>query len=91
MNRRYDSLSPGEMQRICLLRVFYHQPVVAVLDEITCALPFDMEDFVYSELKRLGITLISVGHRESIRKYHDKQLVINSKGGWAVYPIIHED
>ncbi|ODM99099.1 ATP-binding cassette sub-family D member 4 [Orchesella cincta] len=83
----FDSLSPGEMQRLCILRIFYHRPVVAVLDEVTSALSLDMEEFVYTELKRLGITLISVGHRESIRKYHDKQLILTGDSGWELYSI----
>lgn len=46
-----------------------------------------MEDYVYSEMKRLGITIISVGHRDSIRKYHDKQLIITGNGEWELSPI----
>jgi ABC-type uncharacterized transport system fused permease/ATPase subunit len=72
------------MQRLCFVRVFYHRPLIAVLDEATSALPLEMEDLVYTECQRLGITTISVGHRASLRKYHDKLLTLHSNGTWNV-------
>jgi len=78
------------MQRLCFLRVFYHRPMIAVMDEATSALPLDMEHIVYSECKQLEITTISVGHRASLRKYHTKLLTLHTNGSWT-FEDIHED
>ncbi|XP_076043148.1 lysosomal cobalamin transporter ABCD4-like isoform X2 [Oratosquilla oratoria] len=83
----YDILSPGEIQRVCFMRVFYHQPQFAILDEATSALSLDMEDLLYTKCCDLGITLVSVGHRESLLKYHHTLLRLDGKGGWNLMPI----
>lgn len=67
----YDVLSPGEMQRIAFIRLFYHRPLLAVLDESTSAITLDMEELIYKELGRLNITIVTSGHRETLRDYHD--------------------
>ena len=71
-----DCLSPGEQQRISFVRLLYHRPLLAVLDESTSAVSLDMEDKMYQECKRLKITMISCGHRESLRQYHTKVLSV---------------
>ncbi|CAG7733533.1 unnamed protein product [Allacma fusca] len=83
----YESLSPGEIQRIYFIRVFLHRPIIALLDEATSALPLNMEDIVYKECQRLGITLVSVGHRESLRSYHDVLLTLELSGNWKLEKI----
>jgi len=88
---RYDSLSPGEMQRLCFVRVFFHRPLIVVLDEATSALPLEMEDLIYSECKRLDITTISIGHRASLRQYHDKLLTFHLNGSWSISNLRDDD
>ncbi|OXA62639.1 ATP-binding cassette sub-family D member 4 [Folsomia candida] len=83
-----DSLSPGEMQRLSFVRIFFHRPLIAILDEATSALPLEMESLIYLECQRLGITTISVGHRASLRQFHDKLLTIARNGGWTLEPIV---
>ncbi|KAG1654109.1 ATP-binding cassette sub-family D member 4 [Nymphon striatum] len=80
----YDVLSPGEMQRISFLRLFYHRPCFAFIDEATAAISIDMEEILYEECQRLGITVISVGHRPSIQKYHNMKLNIAGQGEWSL-------
>ena len=77
------------MQRVSFLRIFYHCPQYAILDESTSALSLEVEDLLYKETLRLGITLISVGHRETLKQYHDTLLKLNGNGSWNVEPIIH--
>ena len=80
---RYDVLSPGEMQRIAFIRLFYHRPQLAFLDEATSAISVDMEEILYKEALKLGITLISVGHRDTLKQYHDFVLRIEGDGKWT--------
>ncbi len=39
-----------------------------VLDEATCALSEESEEHFYKSLKEMGITVLSVGHRTSLKK-----------------------
>ncbi|PNI84222.1 ABCD4 isoform 4, partial [Pan troglodytes] len=64
----YDVLSPGEMQRLSFARLFYLQPKYAVLDEATSALTEEVESELYRIGQQLGMTFISVGHRQSLEK-----------------------
>ncbi|XP_018550038.1 ATP-binding cassette sub-family D member 4 [Lates calcarifer] len=80
----YDVLSPGEMQRLCFARLFYLQPKYAVLDEATSALTEEAEAQLYRTCKQLGMTLISLGHRSSLEKYHDVQLKLCGGGRWEL-------
>ncbi|XP_076151398.1 lysosomal cobalamin transporter ABCD4 isoform X1 [Alosa pseudoharengus] len=80
----YDALSPGEMQRLCFARLFYLQPKYAVLDEATSALTEEAEDQLYRTCKQLGMTLISLGHRRSLEKYHDLMLRLCGGGRWEL-------
>ncbi|KAM6954002.1 lysosomal cobalamin transporter ABCD4 [Aplochiton taeniatus] len=80
----YDVLSPGEMQRLCFARLFYLQPKYAVLDEATSALTEEAEGQLYRTCKQLGMTLVSLGHRSSLEKYHNLQLKLCGEGRWEL-------
>ncbi|XP_038840293.1 ATP-binding cassette sub-family D member 4 [Salvelinus namaycush] len=80
----YDVLSPGEMQRLCFARLFYLQPKYAVLDEATSALTEEAEGQMYRGCKQLGMTLVSLGHRRSLEKYHDVSLKLCGEGRWEL-------
>uniref|UniRef100_A0A3B4AWU2 Uncharacterized protein n=1 Tax=Periophthalmus magnuspinnatus TaxID=409849 RepID=A0A3B4AWU2_9GOBI len=80
----YDVLSPGEMQRLSFARLFYLQPKYAILDEATSALTEEAEAQLYRMCKQLGMTLVSLGHRSSLEKYHDVQLKLCGGGLWEL-------
>uniref|UniRef100_A0A8C0BBM3 ATP binding cassette subfamily D member 4 n=1 Tax=Buteo japonicus TaxID=224669 RepID=A0A8C0BBM3_9AVES len=81
---RYDILSPGEMQRLSFARLFYLQPKYAVLDEATSALTEEVEHELYRVCLQLGMTLISVGHRASLEKFHSWILKLHGEGRWEL-------
>ncbi|XP_020649530.3 lysosomal cobalamin transporter ABCD4 isoform X2 [Pogona vitticeps] len=80
----YDILSPGEMQRLSFARLFYLQPQYAVLDEATSALTEETESELYRICIQLGMTLISVGHRSSLEKFHSWILMLCGDGKWEL-------
>lgn len=77
-------LSMGEKQRIAVLRLLYHKPKYAVLDEATSALDPELESVVYDLIRDEGITVISVSHHPSLRKYHKVELRLDGKSGWEL-------
>ncbi|MEH1785115.1 ABC transporter ATP-binding protein/permease [Nostoc sp.] len=70
-----DLLSLGEQQRLAFARLLVTKPKYAILDEATSALDINNEQHLYSLLVETGITFISVGHRPSLKKYH--QVIVN--------------
>jgi len=84
----YDVLSPGEAQRLAFVRLFVHQPVLAVLDEATSAISQGVETKLYTECLNMGICLLSVGHRETLKQFHSQVLTLTGlNGGWKLEEI----
>ena len=71
-------LSPGEQQRIAFARALVQKPDWLFLDEATSAVDESGEARLYTLLRdRLpGTTLLSVGHRSSLRPFHARQLIV---------------
>ena len=85
-----EQLSSGIQQRIAMVRLFYHVPKYAILDECTSSVTVDMERKIFNEAKRLGITLITVSHRRSLWKYHKRILQFNGQGDYK-FSILNAD
>ena len=68
-------LSGGEQQRLAFARALLNKPDWLFLDEATASLPEDAQEALYRLLKeRLPqTTLVSIGHRTSLRGYHERQ------------------
>lgn len=82
-----DVLSLGEQQRLAFARLILTQPRHAILDEATSALDLANEQRLYQNLREMGTTFVSVGHRTSLLKYHDFVLELSSDGGWTITPV----
>jgi vitamin B12/bleomycin/antimicrobial peptide transport system ATP-binding/permease protein len=80
-------LSGGEQQRLGFARLLLHQPDLAVLDEATSALDLASETQLYGDLVARGCALISVGHRRSLRAFHQRELQLDGQGGWTLREI----
>ncbi|XP_033125750.1 ATP-binding cassette sub-family D member 4-like [Anneissia japonica] len=85
----YDVLTPGEMQRISFARLFYHRPKLVFLDESTSALSTTTEAQLYKQCEAYHITMVSIGHRESLRQFHNCELILNGDGSWSLKNINH--
>ncbi len=66
-------LSGGEQQRLAFARVLLAEPAIIFLDEATSALDEMSEAELYRMLRALPWrpTIISVGHRSTLRAFHD--------------------
>lgn len=74
-------LSVGEQQRLAFVRAHIQEPKWLFLDEATSALDEDTEAVMYALLaERLRqTTLVSIGHRSTLNKYHELMLVIDKQ------------
>ena len=77
-------LSLGEQQRLAFARLLLLQPTYAILDEATSALDEANEVLLYSHLKPLSITLVSIGHRLSLLSYHQQVLILKDDATWSL-------
>ncbi|MCC6213031.1 MAG: ABC transporter ATP-binding protein/permease [Burkholderiales bacterium] len=73
-------LSGGEQQRVAIARALINKPDWLFMDEPTAALPDDAQAALYRLLKeRLpATTLVSIGHRAELARFHDRQLAWGS-------------
>ncbi|OOF53818.1 ABC transporter ATP-binding protein [Rodentibacter genomosp. 2] len=79
-------LSLGEQQRLAFARLLLHKPKVAFLDEATASMDEGLEYAMYRLLKDElpTTTIISVGHRSTLKAFHQQQLNLLSKGEWSL-------
>lgn len=72
-------LSVGEQQRLAFVRAHLQQPVWLFLDEATSALDEETEAKMYqlAASNLPNTTIVSVGHRSTLNKYHVLQLKLD--------------
>lgn len=72
-------LSVGEQQRLAFVRALIYKPIWLFLDEASSALDENTEAAVYLLIKEQcrETTMVSVGHRSTLDKYHEKILFLD--------------
>ena len=79
-------LSLGEQQRLAFGRLLLNSPRFAVLDEATSALDINTEKHLYSLLSNRELAIISVGHRPTLKDFHESVLELSGNGSWKLQP-----
>lgn len=79
-----DVLSMGEQQRITFARLLLNKPTYAILDEATSALDANNEERLYQQLRSIGTTFLSVGHRSTLTNYHQLVLELSQDKTWQI-------
>jgi putative ATP-binding cassette transporter len=76
-------LSGGEQQRLAIARALVFKPDWLFMDEATSSLDETTEAEIYAELKKRlpGTTLVSIGHRLSLRQWHERRLELQRAPG----------
>jgi putative ATP-binding cassette transporter len=84
-------LSPGEQQRLGFARILVVAPKVVFLDEATSALDEGLEQSLYELLRAElpDMVIVSVGHRSSLRRFHDELLQLDADGSWERSALQH--
>jgi putative ATP-binding cassette transporter len=77
-------LSIGEQQRLAFARVLVRQPRTVILDEATSALDAENEAALYTLLQASGATLVSIAHRDAVRRWHTHHLELLGGGRWRL-------
>ena len=73
-------LSLGEQQRVSFARLLLQKPLIAFLDEATSALDEPNERLLYERLCSLGLTYVSISHRDTLQEFHDLLLTLHPHG-----------
>jgi putative ATP-binding cassette transporter len=81
-------LSGGEQQRLGFARLLLRRPALAILDEASSALDLAAEHDLQVQLVATGPTLVSVGHRPSLRAFHQWELELLGGGRWRLAALL---
>jgi vitamin B12/bleomycin/antimicrobial peptide transport system ATP-binding/permease protein len=81
-------LSLGEQQRLAFARILLLKPALLFLDEATSALDERSEAHLFGLLRAASWrpTIVSVGHRSTLRNFHDEVLDVTAFSAWREEP-----
>ena len=72
------NLTAAQRQLVALARVWLARPDILVLDEATSSLDGPMEDRVLEAIRALGVTTLTVTHRQNVAQHSDLAIVLES-------------
>ncbi len=83
-----QQLSGGEQQRLSIVRALLEKPDWLFLDEATTAMDEPMEAAIYQTLREKlpKTTIVSIGHRATMEKYHTRRLEMQPAGAGMFTP-----
>ena len=70
-------------------RIFLRKPALAFLDEATSSLDEPNEQLLYRNLRELGISYVSVGHRSTLKEFHDHLIILHKDGTAEISELSH--
>ena len=73
-------------QQIAFARLLFNRPAYAFLDEATSALDASKEEALYRSVTSARISIVSVGDRLRLPRYHHTVLELLGDGGWRLTP-----
>jgi ABC-type uncharacterized transport system fused permease/ATPase subunit len=65
-----NQMSKAEIQKICIARVLYHKPLLALLDDALSSLSDETQEHMCKLLRDHGIGYVSTGSNSAIEKLH---------------------
>eukprot|EP01090_Pellita_catalonica_P001666 TRINITY_DN11425_c0_g1_i2.p1 TRINITY_DN11425_c0_g1~~TRINITY_DN11425_c0_g1_i2.p1 ORF type:complete len:586 (+),score=88.14 TRINITY_DN11425_c0_g1_i2:331-2088(+) len=81
----FKVLSGGQRQLISMVRLAFHRPVFALLDECTSAVDIQKDSLVFQICLELGITMLSISHKHRFhRQFHDFELRVKGGGEYEL-------
>ena len=72
------NLTAAQRQLVALARVWLARPDILVLDEATSSLDGPMEDRVLEAIRVLGVTTLTVTHRQNVAQHSDLAIVLEA-------------
>ena len=79
VGRRGVRLSGGQVQRVAAARMFYRQPELFVVDDLSSALDVETEGMLWDRLlARPGVTCLAVSHRRALLRRADQIIVLKN-------------
>src|SRR5262249_25076863 len=87
-----QTLSGGEKQRLAFARLLVQRPDIIVLDEATSALDPGSQDTLMEMISQElnATTILSVGHRPELERFHDRKLVLEKREGQSAAELVRD-
>lgn len=64
--------------------MLYHRPKFILLDEFSASVDQETESLMYEVLRELGVTYLSIAHRDTVKKYHNIELKILNDSSYEI-------